>query len=379
MKKAFKLIKKDKKTQARIGLLKTSHGVIETPTFVPVGSQATVKGLTSEDLKQIGVNIFFVNTYLLYLRPGERVIEKLGGVHCFANWEKSIISDSGGFQVFSLAKKETRVKIDYHGVTFISHLDGSKHYFTPEKSIEIQRKLGTDIMVAFDQCPDYPSSYGQARVASQRTHRWAKLSLEAAKKSRDQLLFGVIQGSTYQDLRKESTAFITNLPFDGVAIGGVAVGESKREMRQVLDWVMPVLKKDKNYDYRPVHLLGIGEIDDIFAAIESGVDMMDCVMPTRLGRMGYILTKQAKNFKQDITKAKFAQDPNPLDPQCRCSVCRNYSKAYLNHLFRSKELLAYRLATYHNLYFINSLFDKIKEAIGKDQLSALKKEWLKER
>jgi len=377
MKKAFKLIKKDKQTDARLGVLKTVHGLIKTPTFVPVGSQATVKGLTSSDLDEIGIDIFFVNTYLLYLRPGEEIIEKLGGIHRFANWPKPIISDSGGFQVFSLAKKENKVKIDYQGVTFTSHLDGSKHYFTPEKSIQIQQKLKTDIMVAFDQCPDYPSSYHQAWLANQRTHRWAKESLKTAQKNKDQLIFGVIQGSTFKDLREESAGFINDLPFDGLAIGGVAVGEDKKEMRQVLDWVTPILKNDKKYNYRPLHLLGVGEIDDIFAAVEKGIDMMDCVMPTRLGRMGYILTREGKDFKIDITKNEFSQDKSALDSQCHCYVCSNYSKAYLHHLFKAHELLAYRLATYHNLCFISNLFDKIKEAISKNKFIALKEEWLK--
>ena len=414
MENFFKLLKKDKQTQARVGEIKTSHGKILTPAFIPVGSQATVKSLTPQDLKEIGVQVFFVNTYHLYLRPGAEVVEKLGGLHKFMNWFGPIMTDSGGFQVFSLNKNngschalspknthkgnpswgspcachpsrinEPLVKIDYNGVTFYSHLDGSKHYFTPEKSIEVQQKLGADMIVAFDECASYPTTYEYARVAMERTHRWALRSLTATQgepfKNR-QFIFGVIQGSVYKDLREESAQFIASKNFDGLAIGGVAVGESKKEMIQVLDWVMPILAKNKNL--RPIHLLGVGEIDDIFAAVERGVDMFDCVMPTRLGRMGWILTKvksaklKVKNFRYDITKSDFINDANPLDPECQCFVCQNFSRAYLNHLFRAKELLAYRLATYHNLYFMEQLFAKIREAIKKGEFLKLKKQWL---
>lgn len=426
--KFFKILKQDKKTNARLGEINTSHGKILTPAFVPVGSQATVKSLTPQDLKEIGSQVFFVNTYHLYLRPGAEVVEKLGGLHKFMGWSGPIMTDSGGFQVFSLGRIEgddtlkssttgpvagssrptaspdfvgvqaldgtpsvraTRrdsqhfplVEIDYDGVTFRSHLDGSKHYFTPEKSIEVQQKLGADMMIAFDECASYPTTYEYARVAMERTHRWALRSLKATQgepSKRKQFLFGVIQGSIYKDLREESAQFIASKNFDGLAIGGVAVGESKKEMAQVLNWVMPILAKDSRS--QPIHLLGVGEIDDIFAAVERGVDMMDCVMPTRLGRMGWILTKnlklKTKDFKHDITKAEFTKDAKSPDPECQCFVCRNFTRAYLNHLFRAKELLAYRLATYHNLYFMEQLFAKIREAIKKKEFLRLKKEWL---
>ena len=426
--KFFKILKQDKKTNARLGEINTSHGKILTPAFVPVGSQATVKSLTPQDLKEIGSQVFFVNTYHLYLRPGAEVVEKLGGLHKFMGWSGPIMTDSGGFQVFSLGRIEgddtlkssttgpvagssrptaspdfvgvqaldgtpsvraTRrdsqhfplVEIDYDGVTFRSHLDGSKHYFTPEKSIEVQQKLGADMMIAFDECASYPTTYRYARVAMERTHRWALRSLKATQgepSKRKQFLFGVIQGSIYKDLREESAQFIASKNFDGLAIGGVAVGESKKEMAQVLNWVMPILAKDSRS--QPIHLLGVGEIDDIFAAVERGVDMMDCVMPTRLGRMGWILTKnlklKTKDFKHDITKAEFTKDAKSPDPECQCFVCRNFTRAYLNHLFRAKELLAYRLATYHNLYFMEQLFAKIREAIKKKEFLRLKKEWL---
>ncbi|PJA50017.1 tRNA guanosine(34) transglycosylase Tgt [Candidatus Shapirobacteria bacterium CG_4_9_14_3_um_filter_39_13] len=372
----FKILSADQKTMARRGEITTSHGKILTPAFVPVGSQATVKSLTPHDLKEIGTQVFFVNTYHLYLRPGAEMIEKLDGLHQFMKWDGPIMTDSGGFQVFSLGRREL-VKIDYHGVTFYSHLDGSKHRFTPEKSIEVQQKLKADMMVAFDECAPYPTTHVYAETAMKRTHRWALRSL-AAKKRKDQFLFGVIQGSVYKDLREQSTKFISSLEFDGIAIGGVAVGESKKEMIQVLDWVMPILTKEKKQ--RPIHLLGVGEIDDIFAAVEKGIDMMDCVMPTRLARMGWILTQNPKlknkDFRYDITKSKFADNKEPPDPDCDCYLCRNFSRAYLHHLFRTHELLAYRLATYHNLFFIEQLFVKIREAIKKGEFLKLKKQWL---
>jgi len=393
----FKILSGDKKTMARRGKITTSHGKILTPAFVPVGSQATVKSLTPHDLKEVGTQVFFVNTYHLYLRPGAEIIEKLGGLHKFMGWSGPLMTDSGGFQVFSLGRGEL-VKIDYNGVTFYSHLDGSKHRFTPEKSIEVQQKLNADMMVAFDECApyfersekqgsptqvggSYPISHKYARTAMERTHRWALRSLKATQgklhKNR-QFLFGVIQGSIFKDLRQESAKFISSENFDGLAIGGVAVGEPKKEMVKVLDWVMPVLLKDRRL--RPIHLLGVGEIDDIFTAVEKGVDMMDCVMPTRLARMGWILTQNPKlknkDFRYDITKSKFADDKEPPDPGCLCYLCRNFSKAYLHHLFRSRELLAYRLATYHNLFFIEQLFVKIREAIKKGEFLKLKKQWL---
>ncbi len=393
----FQISAKDKKTQARVGVINTAHGKILTPAFVPVGSQATVKSLTPEDLKKIGVQVFFANTYHLYLRPGEEIIDSFGGLHNFMSWNGPIITDSGGFQVFSLGsgktkkshsfsakkeidnkdKKESLVKIDYNGVTFQSHLDGSKHYFTPEKSIEIQKKLGADMIIAFDECASFPTTHKYARTAMDRTHRWAVRSLEAFNKvesKKQQFLYGVIQGSLFEDLRQESAQFISSLAFNGLAIGGVAVGESKKEMTKVLDWVMPILTKNKKI--RPVHLLGVGELEDVFEAVTRGVDSMDCVMPTRLGRMGHILIK-GQNNPYDINKAVFAKDKSPIGDNCQCSVCRQFSKAYLHHLFRANELLAYRLATYHNLFLMEELFAKIRESIVKGEFLELKKQWLK--
>jgi len=421
---SFKILFKDKKTQARIGLITTPHGVIETPVFVPVGTCGTIKSMAPSDLEELGVSLFFVNTYHLYLSPGADLIEKLGGLHKFISWDKPLITDSGGFQVFSLNRGKTLmstrkdaennsvgcvIKIDDDGATFKSHRDGSIHHFTPEKSIEIQKKLGADIMLCFDECTYYPATHQYAKSAMLRTHRWAircltaaqgkplrcltaaqgkplrclKRNLELRTKNLEQnyqALYGVIQGGVFRDLREESTRFIASLPFDGIAIGGVSVGEPKKQMRGVLDWVGPLLPEEK-----PLHLLGVGEIDDIFEIIERGVDSFDCVMPTRLGRMGKALIKyqisnikyQKDNWTIDIIKSKFADDKRPIDKNCQCYTCRNFSRAYINHLFRARELLGYRLLTYHNLYFVNNLVKEIRKAIQKVEFEKLKKEWLK--
>ncbi len=415
---SFKQIHKDKKTRARTGVIHTVHGDIKTPAFVPVGTQATVKSLTPEELNTLGVQLFFVNTYHAYLRPGTSIIKKAGGLHTFMGWDKPIITDSGGFQVFSLGKKrfvniaisesavldrkrftqklaksemikqhvypdEYRpigelVKIDEDGVTFTSHWDGSKHRFTPEKSMEIQHILGSDIHIAFDECAPYPTTHEYARKAMERTHRWAKRSLQVHTKG---ALYGVLQGSVFEDLRQESARFISGMDFDGIAIGGVSVGESKKEMENVLKWVTPFLPEEK-----PRHLLGVGEIDDIFTLIEHGMDTFDCVQPTRLARMGTLYSKfKIKNSKLkienkrntiDITKARYATDFTPIEHGCSCYTCTHFTRAYLHHLFRVKELLAYRLATIHNLHVIHRLVDDIRKSITNNSFLELKKKWL---
>jgi len=376
----FKILYQDKKTRARLGKIKTDHGEIETPAFVAVGTAASVKSLTPEEISQTKTQMFFINTFHLHFRPGEKIIKKLGGVHKFANWQGPTISDSGGFQVFSLAREKeiNLVKITDRGVEFRSPWDGTKDFLTPEKSIAIQKDLGADIILCLDDCTPYPVTHKEAEVSLRRTHHWAQESLKAYKKLKSkQALYGIIQGSVFKDLRITSTKFISLLPFAGIAIGGVSVGESKREMKKVLDWVGPLLPKNK-----PRHLLGVGEIDDIFALVKAGMDTFDCVMPTRLGRMGQILIKNPKSkiqnpkFTYEITKTKFAEDKRPLDPQCDCYVCKNFSRAYICHLFRSRELLAYRLATYHNLYFVNRLLSQIRQAIKENRLEELEKEWL---
>lgn len=356
----FRLLKKDKKTNARLGVITTPHGKISTPAFVPVGTQASVKSLTPEELKELGVQLFFVNTYHTYLRPGIDVIKKFGGLHKFMGWSGPIITDSGGFQVFSL-----KPKITDDGVTFQSHWDGTKHEFTPEKSIEIQNALAADIIIAFDECTTYPTTHQYAHKAMERTHRWAKRSL-AYKHSG--AMYGVVQGSIFEDLRKESAKFISSMDFDGIAIGGVSVGESKKEMKNVLTWVVPYLPEDK-----PRHLLGVGEIDDIFTLVEWGMDTFDCVQPTRLARMGKIFHKKEDI---DITKKEFAQDTKPIDSDCRCYTCQHFSRAYVHHLFRVREFLGYRLATIHNIHFVNSLMVEIRVAISQGKFLELKKQWL---
>ena len=388
----FKVLKKDKKTGARVGVISTPHGDIQTPSFVPVGTQATVKSLDNRDLKETGIQIFIVNTYHIYLRPGLPAIENFGGLHSFIGWDKPLMTDSAGFQIFSLGdvNRQRRlclqgdtlqvplVKIGEEGVKFRSHLDGSEHFFTPEKSIEAQIILGADMMIAFDECCYYPATYDYAKKAMERTHRWALRCLAAKSKlqgklSERQTLYGVVQGGVFEDLRRQSAKYISSLPFPGIAIGGVAVGESKKEMKDVLDWVVPLLPEEKTR-----HLLGVGEIDDIFTLVEKGIDSFDCVMPTRLGRMGHLLVRKVENreWKLDITKAMYASDKRPIDENCDCFVCRNYNRGYINHLFRAKELLAYRLATFHNLFFLENLMREIRTAIKEEKLDQVKKKWL---
>lgn len=380
----FRILHKDKKTKARVGEIYTPHGVIKTPAFVPVGTQASVKSLTPEEIRDSGTQLFFVNTYHMYLRPGIEVVEKLGGLHTFMGWDGPIITDSGGFQVFSLGRSDL-VRITDHGVEFRSHWDGSKHLFTPEMTMEWQRRLGSDIHIAFDDCTPYGVTHKKARLSMERTHRWAKRSLASHQKQKGyQALYGSIQGSVYEDLRKESATFISALDFDGIAIGGVAVGESKKEMVDVLDWVSPILPEGV-----PRHLLGVGEIDDIFSLVEHGIDTFDCVQPTRLARVGrvYINTTNTTNitnttnntnkkWELEITNKIYAEDKKPIDPVCKCYTCTHFSRAYIHHLFHVKELLAYRLATIHNLWFIHQLMDDIRQSIARGTLLALKKKWI---
>src|SRR3989344_6027543 len=384
----FKIISKDAKSRARVGRITTAHGIIETPAFVAVGTRATVRGLTPSDLKEIGVQILFGNTYHLHLRPGEDIVQEFGGLEKFMGWDGPTITDSGGFQVFSLGQKKIKilqededqveaklVDIKEGSVIFRSHLDGSLHEFTPEKSIEIQQKLGADIILVFDECAPHPSTHQYTKEAMERTHRWAVRCLKYFN-NKNQALYGIIQGGVYKDLREESAKFISALPFDGIAIGGVSVGESKKQMRDAIDWVVPFLPEEK-----PRHLLGIGEIDDIFDSIEKGMDTFDCVIPTRLARYGMIFAappegNRENKFMINIAKSIFAKDQSLLTKDCSCSVCKTFTRGYVHHLFRVQELLAYRLASYHNLYFINNLFAKIRKSILEGRFERTKKEWL---
>lgn len=405
----FKILQKDRKTKARLGKLTTPHGIIDTPAFVPVGTRATVRGLTPDDLKEIGAQILFGNTYHLHLQPGEELIQEMGGLAKFMSWEGPTITDSGGFQIFSLGKRRKTqikaqknaeenisvnqcvdqlesvpalVKITDDGVIFRSHIDGSLHEFTPEKSIEIQQKLGADIILAFDECAPHPSTYEYTKEAMERTHNWGLRSLKTAQTKPffypwHQALYGIIQGGVYKDLREESAKFVGEEDFFGIAAGGVSVGESKKEMRDVLDWIHPYLPDEK-----PRHLLGIGEIDDIFDGAERGMDTFDCVIPTRFGRYGIILVSPPEGniesrFRISIAKTTFAKDKEPLDPSCECYVCANFTRAYIHHLFKSEELLAYRLASYHNVYFIVNLMREIRKTIGEGRFEKFKNEWFR--
>jgi len=456
----FKVISKSKNSRARAGELEVNGSTIETPIFMPVGTQASVKSLTPEDLETIGAQIILANTYHLYLRPGAEIIEKMGGLHNFTNWKKPILTDSGGFQVFSLgygiehqvgkianifpaeiggilnkpisikheliASKENENKNDYDysnnnslklqnessyvpvvdpklakinedGVEFTSHLDGSKHNFNSEVSIRTQHKLGADIILAFDECPSPLHDYEYTKNSLLRTHRWEKDSLAThlnleSKKSLSQTqktkydypyphaqyLFGIPHGGPFQDLRVMSAKYLSNLDFSGYSIGG-SLGNLKTDMHKVLEWQIPFLD-----DSKPRHLLGIGDIDDLFECIERGIDMFDCVAPTRIARNGALLIspdsggKKSNKFRLIISNAQFKEDGAPIDKSCQCYTCQNFSRAYIRHLFIANELLAFRLATYHNLYFILNLVKKIRTSILEDNFSELKAEWLKE-
>lgn len=362
----FELIKESSECNARLGKLYTPHGVIETPIFMPVGTKATVKTMTPEEVEKLGAQIILANTYHLYLKPGHKLVEEAGGLHKFMNWNKPILTDSGGFQVFSLGKLR---KITEEGVEFRSHIDGSKHMLTPEKSIEIQNSLGSDIMMAFDECAPYPSTWEYIKQSMERTSRWAKRCKEYHQDWDRQGIFGIVQGGMYKDLREESVKAITDLDFPGYAIGGLSVGEPLDLMCEILDFTTPMLPKDK-----PRYLMGVGTPDYLFESVIRGVDMADCVLPTRIARNGTTLTSHGKLV---IRNAKYAKDFGPLDPECDCYTCRNYSRAYIRHLFNVNEILGSRLATIHNLYFLIKLMKNIREAIKEDRLLEYREEFYK--
>lgn len=383
----FKILKKSKNSPARRGVIETSHGVIETPAFIPVGTQASVKGITVDQLKSIGLQSLLCNTYHLYLRPGDKTIKKLGGLHKFMNWDRPIFTDSGGFQVFSLGyalehgvgkianmfpgekggvlhkdtdeivKKDKLTRIMEDGVEFRSHLDGSAHFLTPEKSIEIQQNLGADIIFAFDECTSPLHDYVYTKKSMTRTHRWAKRCLSSFNGHRhDQMLYGIIQGGAFRDLREEASRFISKMDFDGIGIGG-ALGNTKKEMYKILGWITPLLPENK-----PRHLLGIGAPDDIIQAVKLGVDTFDCVAPTRVGRNGGAFIDGGGKFL-NLKSGRYLKDKNPIDKKCGCSTCQNYTRAYLTHLFRAHEMLGSILATIHNLWFMEVLMRDIRKSI----------------
>lgn len=346
----FKLLATDSESAARAGRLHTPHGVLETPVFAPVGTQGTVKALQPRDLRDLGASLLLSNTYHLYLRPGDERVRDLGGLHRFMAWDGPLLTDSGGFQVFSLS--DTR-KIDEEGVTFQSHLDGSSHRFTPEKSVAIQENLGADIIMAFDECPP-PTDYDYVKDSLRRTHRWAQQCVEAKRRD-DQALFGIVQGGVFRDLREESAQFLIDLDFPGYAIGGLAVGESKEQMHDVLQWMHPVLPENK-----PRYLMGVGTPVDLVNGVMRGVDLFDCVLPTRLARHG---SAWVRGERLNLRNARFKDDAEPLEALCDCYTCAHFSRAYLNHLVRANEILGHVLLSLHNTRFLVALMNDIRQAI----------------
>ena len=360
----YELIKEDPRTRARRGRLHTPHGTIETPVFMPVGTAGTVKAMLPEEVKSLGAEIILSNTYHLYLRPGHDIVREAGGLHKFMNWDRPILTDSGGFQVFSLGAMR---KISEEGVKFRSHIDGSSHMLTPEKSIEVQNALGSDIMMAFDECAPYPADYSYVKNSLERTTRWLRRCKEAHKDTERQSLFGIMQGGMYKDLRYQSAMEIVELDLPGYAIGGLSVGEPRELMYEVLDYATDYLPKDK-----PRYVMGVGTPDHLFEGVERGVDMFDCVLPTRLARNGSAMTSHGKI---NIKNARFERDFTPLDHECDCYVCRNYSRAYLRHLFKANEILSSMLLSYHNLHFLVHTMQNIREAIEQDRFTEYKREF----
>ncbi len=347
--------------RARLGRIETPHGVVETPEFMPVGTQATVKALTPGDLRDAGTQMILGNTYHLNLRPTAERIARLGGLHRFMAWDGPILTDSGGFQVFSMADLR---QVDDDGATFTSHLDGSTHRLTPERAMAIQALLGSDIAMAFDQLVDPTRPRAEVAEAMERTHRWAARSL-AARGRPDQAVFGIIQGGVDPELRRASAAAISALPFDGIAVGGLSVGESKSEMSATLEVIADALADDP----RPRYLMGVGSPADFFAAVEHGIDLFDCVLPTRVARTGQVWTDSGR---LNLRNSRLQDDPAPIDPSCACEACRNHSRAYLAHLFRARELLAYRLATLHNVTWTLALLRRIRASLADGSFADLR-------
>lgn len=362
---------------ARAGVIETARGIIHTPAFMPVGTQGTVKAMSPEELEGMGAEIILCNTYHLYLRPGSETIREIGGIHRFINWKRPILTDSGGFQVFSLASLR---KITEEGVEFRSHIDGSLHFIGPQKAMEIQAMLGSDIAMAFDECTPYPADYEYAARSLELTTKWARQCKEfcdtmppvdtgqggCANPPR-QALFGIIQGGMYRELRKRSLEELAGIGFDGYAAGGLSVGEPKEEMYGIIEFIAPLMPAGA-----PRYLMGVGDLRDVLKAVENGFDMFDCVMPTRNARNGTLFTSQGRI---SIKRTEFKADPSPLDPDCNCYTCRNYSRAYLRHLFLSKEILSMRLNTIHNLHFYLDFFKNMRLAIAGRTFGSFKTHW----
>ena len=361
----YELLHQCKQTGARRGVIHTPHGDIQTPVFMPVGTQATVKSMTPEELKEeVGAQIILSNTYHLYLRPGHELVKEAGGLHSFMNWDRPILTDSGGFQVFSLGQLR---KISEEGVEFQSHLDGSKKFLSPEKAIEVENALGADIAMAFDECCPYPSTYEYTKKSMERTTRWAERCKKAHTRSKDQGLFGIIQGGFYKDLRKQSAEDLIKLDFPGYAIGGISVGEPKEEFLEILKYTTPLMPENK-----PRYLMGVGTPDYLIEAAIAGIDMCDCVLPTRIARHGTALTSQGKVVVRNGT---YEHDFSKLDPECDCYTCKNYTRAYIRHLIKTNEILGIRLLSIHNIKFLTGLMDKVRIEIENDNLANFRDEF----
>ncbi|MFH0701371.1 MAG: tRNA guanosine(34) transglycosylase Tgt [Candidatus Woesearchaeota archaeon] len=374
----FKIQHKEKHTKARTGIISTPHGKIHTPAFIPVATQATIKALTPQQINEIGFDSVLCNTYHLFLRPGADLVKKMGGVAKFMSWYKPTFTDSGGFQVFSL--KDKLCEVDNEGVTFKSFIDQSQHRFTPEISMRVQKKLGADLVFTFDQCLDINADYETTKRSLERTHTWAARSLKEFKKlnkDKTQALYGIVQGGRFTKLREESAKFIAQLDFDAIGIGSI-FGDPKEESKKLVQHALKFLPYNKTK-----HLLGIGAVEDIFTYVELGMDTFDCVLPTRLARVGYIYLRpesggrHENKFRYRITNLRYVLDKSPLDKNCGCYVCKNFTRSYIRYLFKADELLAYTLATYHNLYFFSKLMEEIRGAIDADKFLQLKKKWMK--
>lgn len=361
----YELEKECSSTGARAGRLHTPHGVIQTPVFMPVGTQGTVKTMSPDELCEMGIGITLSNTYHLYLRPGDELIRRAGGLHTFMNWDRAILTDSGGFQVFSLASLR---HIDEHGVNFRSHIDGSAHIFTPEKVMEIQENLGSDIAMAFDECVPYPSEWQYVKDSMERTTRWAKRCKRAHTRE-DQALFGIIQGGVFLDLRERSAGDLLELDFPGYGIGGLSVGEPKSEMYEVLDHIIPLIPK-----HLPRYLMGVGSPDCLVEGVARGVDMFDCVLPTRMARNGTVLTRTGRLV---VRNAVYAEDYRPLEEGCECYACSNFSRGYIRHLIKAKEVLGIRLTTIHNLHFLSKLMADMRRAILQDEFDSFRENFFR--
>lgn len=353
----YELIKEEKHTGARLGILHTLHGSFPTPMYMPVGTLATIKGLSPEELKEMGADVVLANTYHLWLRPGEDLVAEAGGLHKFMNWDKGILTDSGGFQVFSLSDMR---KITEEGVHFRNHINGEKLFLSPEKAIHIENQLGADIIMSFDECPPFDQSYDYVKRSIERTTRWAERGLRAHQRPQDQALFGILQGAGYKDLRLAHAQDMIAMDFPGYSIGGLSVGESKEEMNQVLDYLTPVMPKHK-----PRYLMGVGSPDSLIDGVIRGVDMFDCVLATRIARNGTCMTSQGRLV---VKNAQYARDFRPIDEKCDCYTCKHYSRAYIRHLIKCDEIFGLRLASIHNVHFLLNLMKQVRYHIENDSL-----------